>query len=209
MNIYNHFPLPIDLPCIKALTDHFCYEGVSLFLSLFGTNPQMNGFHHETAIFLRRSFGAVLACLVWDGVWIRGSLVAQTVKNSPAMHGTQVQSVPGSPEEGITNRLQYSCLENPMVRGDWQAPVHGVTKSQTRLSSWARTDGLFCTLLGTCIFTCFGGIRVKLLDHRMHECYALEETARWFSKAVSHLTPVAAVWESSCLSSTLWWRCFC
>ena len=29
--------------------------------------------------------------------------------------------------------LQYSCLENPMDRGAWQATVHGVTKSQTRL----------------------------------------------------------------------------
>ena len=30
--------------------------------------------------------------------------------------------------------LQYSCLENPMDRGPWQATVHGVTKSQTWLS---------------------------------------------------------------------------
>ena len=29
------------------------------------------------------------------------------------------------------NSLQYSCLENPMVRGAWWATVHGVTKSQT------------------------------------------------------------------------------
>ena len=31
--------------------------------------------------------------------------------------------------------LQYSCLENPMDRGAWQAAVHGVTKSQTQLSN--------------------------------------------------------------------------
>ena len=30
--------------------------------------------------------------------------------------------------------LQYSCLENPMDRGTWQATVHGVTKSGTELS---------------------------------------------------------------------------
>ena len=30
--------------------------------------------------------------------------------------------------------LQYSCLENPMDRGDWQAAVHGVARSRTRLS---------------------------------------------------------------------------
>ena len=31
--------------------------------------------------------------------------------------------------------LQYSCLENPMDRGDWRATVHGVAKSRTRLST--------------------------------------------------------------------------
>ena len=30
--------------------------------------------------------------------------------------------------EGYSNLLQYSCLENPMDRGDWRATVHGVTK---------------------------------------------------------------------------------
>ena len=39
-----------------------------------------------------------------------------------------------SPGEGNGNSLQYSCLENPMDRGAWQARVHGVTKSQKRLS---------------------------------------------------------------------------
>ena len=32
---------------------------------------------------------------------------------------------------GHGNPLQYSCLENPMDRGDCQATVHGVTKNQT------------------------------------------------------------------------------
>ena len=40
-----------------------------------------------------------------------------------------------SPGEGNGNPLQYSCLENPMDRGAWQAPIHGVVKSQTRLSN--------------------------------------------------------------------------
>ena len=31
--------------------------------------------------------------------------------------------------EGNGYRLQYSCQENPMVRGAWRATVHGVTKS--------------------------------------------------------------------------------
>ena len=39
-----------------------------------------------------------------------------------------------SPVEGNGNPLGYSCLENSMDRGAWQATVHGVTKSQTQLS---------------------------------------------------------------------------
>ena len=40
-----------------------------------------------------------------------------------------------SPGGGHGNPLQYSCLENPTDRGAWQATVHGVTQSQTRLST--------------------------------------------------------------------------
>ena len=39
--------------------------------------------------------------------------------------------IPGlgkSSEEGNGNLLQYSCLENPMDRGAWQATVHGVAR---------------------------------------------------------------------------------
>ena len=36
--------------------------------------------------------------------------------------------------EGNGHPLQYSCLENPMDRGAWQATVHEVAKSRTRLS---------------------------------------------------------------------------
>ena len=35
--------------------------------------------------------------------------------------------------------LQYSCLENPMDGGAWKAAVHGVAKSQTRLSDFTFT----------------------------------------------------------------------
>ena len=41
--------------------------------------------------------------------------------------------------EGTGNPLQYSCLENPMGRGAWWAAVHGVDKSQTRLSDFTFT----------------------------------------------------------------------
>ena len=38
---------------------------------------------------------------------------------------------------GNGTRLQYSCLENPMDGGAWWAAVHGVAKSQARLSDFA------------------------------------------------------------------------
>ena len=41
--------------------------------------------------------------------------------------------------EGNGTPLQYSCLENPMDRGAWWATVHGVAKSQARLSDFPFT----------------------------------------------------------------------
>ena len=41
--------------------------------------------------------------------------------------------------EGNGTPLQYSCLENPMDRGGWQAAVHEVAKSQTHLSDFTFT----------------------------------------------------------------------
>jgi len=49
-----------------------------------------------------------------------------------------VGKIPGlgrSPGEGNGNPLQYPCLENSMDWEAWQATVHGVTKSWTRLSN--------------------------------------------------------------------------
>ena len=56
------------------------------------------------------------------------------VKNLHANVGDE-GLIPGSgrsPGEGNGNLLQYSCLENPMHRGAWQAAVHRITKSQDR-----------------------------------------------------------------------------
>ena len=60
------------------------------------------------------------------------------VKNLLAMQETQVdmRSIPGSgrpPGERNGKTLQYSCLGNPMDRGDWWSTVHGFVK--VRLSN--------------------------------------------------------------------------
>ena len=58
-----------------------------------------------------------------------------TSGKEPACNAGDPGSIPGrSPGEGNGNPLQYSCLENLMDRGAWQATVHRVEKSQTRLN---------------------------------------------------------------------------
>ena len=60
----------------------------------------------------------------------RASLVAQMVKNLPAVQETRFDPWVGKiPGEGNGNSLQYSCLENSMDRGAWHATVHGVAES--------------------------------------------------------------------------------
>ena len=62
--------------------------------------------------------------------------VVQIVK-----HRSQIYLFCGSGQirEGNGTPFQYSCLENPMDRGAWQAAVHGVTEGQTRLSDFTFT----------------------------------------------------------------------
>ena len=64
--------------------------------------------------------------------------MALVVKNLPANAGDarDTGSIPGSgrsPGAGLSNPLQYSCLENPMDRAACWATVNSVAKSQTRL----------------------------------------------------------------------------
>ena len=63
------------------------------------------------------------------------SLVAQMVKNPPAMWETWVQSLSWEDlEEGMATHSSILVWRISMDRGAWWAIVHGVTKSQTQLS---------------------------------------------------------------------------
>ena len=75
------------------------------------------------------------------------------VKNPPANSGDirDASLIPGSgrsPGGGHRNPLQYSCLENPMDRGAWQATVHRVAKSWTGLKRLSTQS---------CVEVCEGG----------------------------------------------------
>ena len=62
-----------------------------------------------------------------------GFLGGSVVKNLPANAG-DAGLIPGLarfPGEGNSHSLQYSCLENPMDKGLWQARTHATAKSWT------------------------------------------------------------------------------
>ena len=79
------------------------------------------------------------------GIWLKLDSVMDFPGSSAGKESACNEGDPGtlpgserSPGEGIGYPLQYSCLENSMDRGAWQATVHGVTKSWTQLSSSAQ-----------------------------------------------------------------------
>ena len=51
-------------------------------------------------------------------------------KKIPVIQGMQgsISGLESSSEEGKCNILQYSCLENPMVKGEWWATICGVAR---------------------------------------------------------------------------------
>ena len=103
-----------------------------------------------------------------------------------AIQETQVQSVPGSPEEGMTTHSSILAWKIPWTGETGRLQSMGLQRAR---HNWATEHAL------TDVFAYFGvhgEIRVKLLDHRIHECYTLEETGG-SPKWSRHLTPMAAV----------------
>ena len=61
-----------------------------------------------------------------------GAVVKNLLANArDARDAVLIPRLGRSPGKGNGNPLQYSCLENSMDRGAWQATVHGVTESDT------------------------------------------------------------------------------
>ena len=104
-------------------------------------------------------------------------------------------SIPGSgrsPGGGNGNLLQYSCLENPMDRGAWQATVHRVSKSRTQLKRLStHTHNVIAAaaaaakLLQSCLTQCdpMDGSLPGFSVHGILQAITLEWVAISFSNA--------------------------
>ena len=74
-------------------------------------------------------FFALLSCK--SSLYILRESPNSSVGKETVCSAGDLGSIPGlgrSPGKGNGNPLQYSCLENPMDRGAWQATVHGVAR---------------------------------------------------------------------------------
>ena len=68
---------------------------------------------------------------------LSGMATHSDILEESTCHVVDLGWIPGlgrSPEEENSYPLQYSCLENSIHRGAWQAAVHGVKKISTRLN---------------------------------------------------------------------------
>ena len=102
---------------------------------------------------------AFLFLLLKDYIVCQGAsqaaLVVKKKKKYPPVNAGDIRDeslisgLERSPGEGSGNPLRYSRLENPTDREAWQATVHGVTKSRTRLkrlsSSTSYVKMRFCS----------------------------------------------------------------
>ena len=121
----DRLPTPVFLgfSCDLAGKESACNTGD------FGSDPLKKGQATHSSILAWR--------IPWTSPWGRKEwdMTEQLLRDSDSISGSG-----RSPGRGKCNPLQYSCLENPMERGAWQATHHGVTESQTGPLYWAWKD---------------------------------------------------------------------
>ena len=140
--LHGHFSSIVvsKLPSKGYINLYSHQECVSLFVPLCITNRELFKSIYQKCLLFSQLFTSMVN---WT------SLLAQTVKNPPAMRETWVQSLGWEDrlEEDIGYPLQYSCLEIHMDREAWWATVHGVAKSQTWLRDFYQSGWLNFTYL--------------------------------------------------------------
>ena len=120
----------------------------------------------------------------WKKFWEDPNLnCGHTDGKASAYNAGDQGSIPGSgisPGEGNGNPLQHPCLENPMDGGSWQATVHGVAKSQTRLSNFTSLHKIMAMVQG---------FSTRAILHPL----AAQER-KWKCESLSHVRLFATPW---------------
>ena len=144
--------------------------------------------------------------------FLRVFLGGSGCKESTCSEG-YLSSIPASGRflgEGNGYPLQYSCLENSMDRGAWQAIIHGVAKSQTWLSDLQYTHAHTHTHAHACTHThthtyiyiyihthmCTYQKRWKIIDVE----YVFTECC-WIRECLWSVCVYVCVWVHMCLST--------
>ena len=111
----------------------YCRVSTLFFFSYFTNIKSILGTIQNVADSCSTILGFVQLRREFSEILINLNCVAST--QGPFLVLTQILSSCGvyTLEKEMTNPLQYSCLENPMEGRAWQAIVHGVAKSRTRL----------------------------------------------------------------------------
>ena len=107
---------------------------MNLIEILLDIYPEVGFLEHSVVLFLTSGGNTILFSIVGDK-W--GPLVAQLVKNLPAMQKTPVQFLGWEDplEASMTTHSSILAWKIPMDRGAWQAIVHGAAKGQTQLTN--------------------------------------------------------------------------
>ena len=119
-----------------------------------------------------------------------GSVSEESACNAGDIGDTS--SIPGlgrSPGGGHSNPLHYSCLENPMDRGTWQATIHRVEKSQARLKRLSTPT--HCRKRNKCKLRLRGLKRLACLEKAAAILHGQEGSEQWAGRLL-HIT----VWIS-------------
>ena len=101
--------------------------------------------------------------------------MASVVKNPPAyaVDATDTDSIPGwewSPWGRNGCQLRHSCLDNPMDRWLWRAPVHWIPKNPTQFSNWTQHSSVLLKVIIThpTFQPCYSALNKKKENHWIH-----------------------------------------
>ena len=130
----------------------------------------------------------------WEKKKNRASLVAQSVQE-PAYSAGDPGSIPESgryPGEGMGNALQYSCLENPMDKGAWQATTLQLTHQWKKLDTeWIKEYRENNTqrqpLVTWWIISSHCFLDIYLLTHRQHSSVLLSRYSSFLLVILTHM----------------------